>query len=1110
MSWRKWLVRILVFAILGGVASAAFIYHRWTNSATVKRQALTILQAHFPGAEISLDSAHLRLLGEVSLNDLHLSRRDGIERTEFAYIPSAIVYHDKEQLNDGKLVIRKVELSKPRLRFVRLADGSWNVSQVLGPSQLEAALPILIIKDGTIIFEDQMQGARETPSSAIPRVEKVSVSLSSLAPGAGTRAPIEGGSSVEIKNVNLVIVHDGHGPITFEGNGKCPLAGPLKIKGSWLASNGRLSVSLQGDAIPVTPAFMKRLAAYWPEAGEHAEQLEGTASLQAELTYLSKSEIRNSKSEGQNPKSENQNSKSEMLSAGAWTHNFHWQLHQGKFRHAQCPCALEEIEAKGHCMEGRITLERLTARAGSAKINMDGTAKGLTADSDFNGNLSIVDLNVTKEMLNRMGAKFQKINIEYSPHGLVDLTCHLERTSGKWHRHADVRLKDIAGEFSKFRYPVEHVSGQLIQEFDTLRSPAIDRVTMNLVGWGGSQKVYIKGEVNGDGPDAAVAVRIWGDNFPLDAKMKAALDSKQQKLAESFHPEGLANFDADIRRAAFSKRFNNHYVIHFHGGTARYDLFPYPLENVEGDLDIQEDSWEFRNFSASHKGCRVVTWGGSHPTAGGPQLEVHVEGQGLILDGELESSLQEPELKHAWRSFHPTGKMDFTARVVSVAQFLPEVAVTVTPIDCSVRPDVFPYLLTHLTGKLRYENRQVHVEKLRAVHEGGTVMTLDQMDVILNPDGGVYAKLSNLEGAPLVPNEDLRRAMPEVLRNICESLALRDAVRLKVADMRIATPGDKRKPSTVYWDGELNVTDATLNAGIAMEHVTGKIACRGSCQGDALRTEPGHSPLVGNLLIQDATILKQPFHNVHAILEVPEMQPNTLVLRGIHGSVFGGEVYGETKVDLGANPAYEVNLTGSQIRLEDFARHNLKPGVKMTGAASARLYLTGRGKDIQSINGSGSIDVPKGRMYELNPLLDLLKILNLRVPDGTAFEEAHASFTIRGKRVTINRMDLLGSPVSLGGKGQMNLDGSDLNLEFYAVWARVMQVLPPIINEIPQAISKQFLKIKLRGDLGVKVETVKEPVPILVDPLKELLDAMAGRKARSAKSEMRNSTDVSP
>ena len=56
----------------------------------------------------------------------------------------------------------------------------------------------------------------------------------------------------------------------------------------------------------------------------------------------------------------------------------------------------------------------------------------------------------------------------------------------------------------------------------------------------------------------------------------------------------LRDPDADIRRAAFTRHFKNHYVIHFHHAKARYDLFSYPLENVEGDLDIQEDSWEFR------------------------------------------------------------------------------------------------------------------------------------------------------------------------------------------------------------------------------------------------------------------------------------------------------------------------------------------------------------------------------------------------------------------------------------------------------------------------------------------------------------------------------------
>lgn len=1036
MSWRKWLVRTLVFTIVVGTAAAGFIYHRWTNSANVKLQVLAYLRAQFPGADVTLDSAHLQLLGHISLNGLRLSQQNGTDKTEFAYIPSALVYHDKEQLSDGKFAIRKVELEKPRFHIIRLPDGSWNVSQVCGPSMNESK-PILIIKDGTFLFEDHVTG---------------------------TKTPV-----TEIKEVNLVVMHDAQAPITFEGKGQCPIAGPIKIKGSWTPAPCGFMVSLQADAVPLSPRFMNRLAAYWPEAAEHAEQLHGLASLQADITYRPQS-------------------------TSAWSHNLHWQLHHGTLHHPKLPIPLEEIEAAGHCMEGRVTLEKFTGRAGSARIKMDGTAKGLTADSDFLANVTIENLTLTPEMLDRLPEKVKKIQVEYSPRGLLDLTCHLERVGGKWFRHADVRLKDVAGEFWRFRYLVEHVSGQLIQDVDERRNPPVDTLNINLVGWAASQKVYIKGEVNGDGPDAAVAVRIWGDNFPLDRKLQAALQLPQQKLAQAFHPTGFANFDADIRRAAFTRKFNNRYVIHFHHTTARYDVFPYPVENIEGDLDIRgDDSWEFRNFSGTHKGCRVTSWGDSQMTAHGPRLVVNIQGQGLHLDSELESALQ-PELKEAWQSFHPTGTIDFTARVSSLAQLLPEVVVNVTARDCTVRPNVFPYLLSHLNGQLRYENRHVHLETLRAVHDG-SVMTLDQIDVALKSEGGVYARLVNLQGTPLIVNEVLRRAMPLVLRNICESVDLRDPVRLKITDLRINTFANNSKPTEVYWDGDLDLTDATLHAGVDLEHVTGKLACRGSSQGDQLKTEPGHSPLVGNLLVQDVTILKQPFHNLHASLEVPENRPNTLLLRGIHSTIFGGEVYGESKIELGPNPAYELNLTGSQIRLEDFARHNLKPGVKMTGAAGARLYLTGRGKDLQTLAGGGSLDVPKGRMYELNLLVDLLKILNLRVPDGTAFEEAHAAFSIHGDRVTINRMDLLGTPVSLGGKGQMRIDGSDLNLEFYAVWARVMQVLPPIINEIPKEVSKQFLKIKMQGTLGVKVDTIKEPVPILVEPLKQLLDAMGGKRS---------------
>ena len=74
----------------------------------------------------------------------------------------------------------------------------------------------------------------------------------------------------------------------------------------------------------------------------------------------------------------------------------------------------------------------------------------------------------------------------------------------------------------------------------------------------------------------------------------------------------------------------------------------------------------------------------------------------------------------------------------------------------------------------------------------------------------------------------------------------------------------------------------------------------------------------------------------------------------------------------------------------------------------------------------------------------------------------------------------------------MNLDGTDINLDFYAVWARVVQFLPPLIKDIPPYISQQLLKIKMRGAMN-DVRLTKEPVPVLVEPLKDLLERIGGR-----------------
>ena len=178
----------------------------------------------------------------------------------------------------------------------------------------------------------------------------------------------------------------------------------------------------------------------------------------------------------------------------------------------------------------------------------------------------------------------------------------------------------------------------------------------------------------------------------------------------------------------------------------------------------------------------------------------------------------------------------------------------------------------------------------------------------------------------------------------------------------------------------------------------------------------------------------------------------------------------------------------------------------MSGMAKAELYLNGNGNGVNELEGGGNVHVPTGQLYNLPLVLDLLKVITaLHVPDGTAFEEAHAEFKVHGKRVQVDRLDLLGNSISLGGKGEVDIDGSNVAMNFYAVWGHVAQMLPPGLRDVPPWLSKNLLLVKARGKIGGELEIRPEPVPMIVDPVRQFTDRIRGRtpENRDQKSDVR-------
>lgn len=1058
MAWRKWLVRGVVFFLFGGMATAAYVYQSWTSPASIRADVVAKLSDLMPGAIITLDSANLQLLGGVAIQNLQLIRRDDLEQVVIARFPSATLYHDKEMLLEGKLVIRKIEFRRPTIRVIRNREGRWNID-VFGKPRPDLAIPTIVVSDATILVHDQWQ----SPDREI----------------------------IEIKDVNITLMNDPIAQVNFQLKANSPLIGRVDVKGSWQRPTNALGLSIELPKVPLQPPLLQCVAGYVPKLAEHANQLQGNAKISAEFGY-------------------------HPGNTTPWSHDIRCQWSNGQLQHPRIPLPLKDIEAMLRCWNGELRLESCVARSGNTKLQLQGWARIQAQDdpsassqrelesttpepasfipdtADFAFDLKIDHLDVKSELFNELPANLRRLNDEYSPRGPIDLSLEYSRIAGRWRKHTIARPQDIVVSFVKFPYPLQHVSGTLEQE--TNPAAGRDTLSVNLVGYAGSRPVQVTGSVNGEGRTSSVDLKITAENLVIDDQLKAALPLQHQDLAAKFRPAGMLNAEVTIHRDAGGADFANRYLLFFHDAFVRYEEFSYPLESVSGTLDVLPDHWEFREFRGTHQGGTVFAKGGNKPTIAGDQLWVEIKGFNINLDAELESALK-PDLKKTWKSFKPAGRMNFVALVDRLPAKPPEIDVAVDALGCSIQPDFFPIRFKELTGKIRYAKRQVYLKEIKACH-GQTVLSIDEGKAILKPDGGTWIDVVYLRGDPVQIDDEMMQALPPLMRKICGTLNIRDPFGLWAHLTIDTTAGDGHLPD-IYWDGGIKLHEASLNVGIPVTHVTGIAACKGDYFGNRLRGLDGH------LQFEQAELFKQPFRDIQTGIKVEPDKPEIVVFPGLSAKIYGGEIYGPARlecrpptIESGPELKYVLNLTASQIRLEEFARHNLPPGTTVSGQAAASLYLEGEGADLQSLRGRGSLEIPNGRIYSLPFFLDLLKFLNLRLPDGTAFEEAHVRYAIQGPKIHFERLDLYGNPISLRCRsGGMNLvDGSDLNLDFYAV-SRIVPMLPPLIKGITERLSENVFLIKARGRLGaVNFET--EPIPILVEPLKELLEAIAQPRPR--------------
>ena len=488
-------------------------------------------------------------------------------------------------------------------------------------------------------------------------------------------------------------------------------------------------------------------------------------------------------------------------------------------------------------------------------------------------------------------------------------------------------------------------------------------------------------------------------------------------------------------------------------------------------------------FSSRANPCRAIR---PSPYTEEDGLTLKIAGNNVALDEDLHKALLPmPQMARVWESFRPRGRLNFKANIDRLPHQPQDMDILVDDVrGCSIEPLFFPYALNDLSGQFRFRKNRLEARQVRAKHET-TTFEMDEGTVDLRPGGGYYTDFTELKVKQLRADETFIKALPKPMRSFVTTLQINTPIDLKTR-LVIAQSSEPGSLPSIGWDGKALLSKAHLGVGIEWNDVDGVVACSGRHNGLQMQA------LQGNLMLDQATAFKQTFKNIHGKFHVRDEAPEIFNL-DVNAPIFGGDVTGQVRVEMTSAMRYELNLTASQINLQEFAQHNLGKKSQINGKMFGRLHLNGQGNNFETLDGNGSIDVPSGRLYNLPLLLDLLKFLGLRWPDRTAFEELHALFSIHGMRVAMSKLQLTGNAVSLTGQGDFKLDGTDLNLNFYPSWGRIKDFWPQSIRFISPAISKNLLTIEMRGQVDSNPDHLKfnkRIVPFLVDPLMQVRDRM--------------------
>ncbi len=359
----------------------------------------------------------------------------------------------------------------------------------------------------------------------------------------------------------------------------------------------------------------------------------------------------------------------------------------------------------------------------------------------------------------------------YQPRGRIDIDVD---ASGNLGRLGDSTLagslqcKDVAFCHSEFPYPIEHLTGLI--DF-TERSVKLN----NLGGRHGDVELFFDGWSKDFGPDWKYDIRITSDPMPLDSDLYDALSTRQQDFWCAFSPKGSAAIDYHLSR---NSKTDDHkrLLVQLREANAVYQHFPYPLDNLTGELAFAGDKVIFSDV-VSQTNQRKITVNGEIAIGSDNKstYDISVDVNNLPLDSALEAALPKKQ-KDLYKQFHPAGLADGRVKVSTQNAASAAFTADLSFKEASVSSARLPFPISGITAKAVFTPDSIVIKDFLGRYGNGSVSLTGQVQPGTERDQLMYRLALKFEQARL--DAQLLGFLPQSIREVVSDLKPEGKVNL--------------------------------------------------------------------------------------------------------------------------------------------------------------------------------------------------------------------------------------------------------------------------------------------------------------------------------------------